>query len=537
MAQYSHGSDRTDIAWREIESSFRLSAPVSLPLRMKNGPASWRRCFPPHRQPRSSVVKIWKRPTRRPQVEPVPDTTVNSPTVLLLSYHFYPSNEIGARRLTALARYLAGRGIRVVVVSSFDNRAIACDSEIQPGVIAIPVPHPDRTILNALIRFKRIVLKRENNGPGRQPEGGGKAAEALPGSAEKVRDLYFRVLYFVDGSKRWAWRASNAAISASRRYDARLLVASGPPPSALLAGARAASKVGIPYVADFRDPWSDALAYSYPQRREELWLLRQLERWVISTAAAVTSTGEDVAALLKHRNADGADKIHIVRNGYDDEVTISRSGTGGRLSILFAGELYVGRNPFQLLSGIEWLLAQPEVDATCVDVTFMGKANVYAGQSLEGWLDGKRCASVVRILPPQSAQTVAEAITRATLLVNLAQQQPLSVPAKTFEQLASGREILLLCEDDCETARLVSGIRGVHQVDPKRFDKLTSLLLDLYIRQVVDKVSTAPSEQEVAQFSRAVANERFYAIFSSLVRQGTQRLDASGSTASQNVKD
>jgi hypothetical protein len=235
--------------------------------------------------------------------------------------------------------------------------------------------------------------------------------------------------------------------------------------------------------------------------------------------------------LLKRRNIDCANKIHVVRNGYDGEIEIPQSRTAGRLSILFAGELYVGRNPFPLLSGIEWLLGRSEVDATRIDVTFMGKADVYAGQSLMAWIDGKRCASVVRIVPPQSAQTVADAIKRATLLLNLAQQQPLSVPAKTFEQLASGREILLLCEDDCETARLVSGIRGVHQVDPRNFDKLTSLLLDLYTRHVVNKVSTAPSQQEVAAFSRIAANERFYAIFSSLAQ-----LDAGGSAAPGEVK-
>jgi hypothetical protein len=44
---------------------------------------------------------------------------LNLSTVLIVAEAFHPSNEIGARRATALARYLAVCGIRVVVVSAF----------------------------------------------------------------------------------------------------------------------------------------------------------------------------------------------------------------------------------------------------------------------------------------------------------------------------------------------------------------------------------------------------------------------------------
>ena len=454
----------------------------------------------------------------------------NSSTILMLSYHFYPSNEIGARRVTELARYLSAHGVRVVVVSTFGDQPLAPGAEILPGVIAIPVARPERAFLNALVRLKRSVAKRASVDLNIGSSEGRRRVERKVGIADKVRDLYFRVLYFVDGSKRWAWRASKAAVSACAKYDARLLVASGPPPSALLAGALVAAKVDIPYVADLRDPWSDYVAVTYPNRRVELRLLRSLERWVMYRSAAVTSTGGDVAVLLKSRCPKLASRIHVVRNGYDGAVQVSSPQTAGRLSILFAGELYVGRNPFPLLSGIEWLLARPDIDAARIDVTFMGKVDVYAGQSLTAWMHGKRCASVVRLLPPQKPPAVQEAISRSTLLLNLAQQQQLSVPAKTFEQLASGREILVLCEDDCETARLVSGISGVTQVDPANFDKLTDVLLDVYRRHVVNKALTAPGETEVAQFSRTAANEHFYRIFSSVAQLEPHSLRAAANS-------
>src|SRR5678816_1099624 len=40
-------------------------------------------------------------------------------SIILIAYHFHPSGEIGARRVTKLARFLAAEGFRVFVVSPF----------------------------------------------------------------------------------------------------------------------------------------------------------------------------------------------------------------------------------------------------------------------------------------------------------------------------------------------------------------------------------------------------------------------------------
>jgi hypothetical protein len=118
----------------------------------------------------------------------------------------------------------------------------------------------------------------------------------------------------------------------------------------------------------------------------------------------------------------------------------------------------------------------------------------------------------VRLLPHLPPRAVAEEVSRATVLVNLAQQQPYSVPAKTYEHLISGREILLLCEDDCETAQLVKGIRGVNQVDSRDPAALERALFDLYRRHAVAGSMTVPTMEEVRKFSREAPNEQFWCL-------------------------
>jgi glycosyl transferase family 4 len=296
-----------------------------------------------------------------------------------------------------------------------------------------------------------------------------------------------------------------------------LILVSAPPHSSLLAGAWAARQLGIPYVADLRDPWSDFLVDTHPNRRIELRLLRAFEGWVTRRAAAITSTAAAAAALLIGRDESLAGRIHVIRNGYDGAIAPRLPHTGGRLSILFAGVLYIRRNPYPLLSALETLLSRPEVDPSRIRVTFMGhKDGEFSAQSLQRWLQGRRCASVVRILPAQSTERVAAEVAQATVLLNFAQQQPLHMPAKTYEHLASGREVLLICEAGCETARLVAGIRGVIQVDQSDPGALEAVLLDLYRRHVVAGTLEVPAEADVRHFSRALSNERFHAVLSSV---------------------
>jgi Glycosyl transferase 4-like domain len=435
---------------------------------------------------------------------------------MIVSYHFYPSNEIGARRATALAKYLVESGMRVSVVSAFGGEPIEPGAQVLPGIVAVPVPKPPRIFTEAMIYLKRRLIRRVSNVASTAPESPpGAPRRAAASILGKLRDTYFRAVYFIDQYKTWGRHALQAAVREGKKNPPTLVFSSSPPPTVLWVGSLAARRLGVPHIVDLRDPWSDTLLVFHPARPLELSLTRRIEQWVMHSAAAITSTGANVADLLIRRQPALASKTFVVRNGYDGVVTRSSRQTGGRLAILFAGELYLNRDPFPLLHALERLLSRPDIDPSRITVTFMGRSTEFAGQPFAEWLVGKRCSSVVTFMPPQSQDTVAKAVLQSTVLLNLAQHQPLSVPAKTFEHLASGRENLLLCEDDSESAKIVAGLPGVTQVDPRNSAALDRVLLDLYERHVNQGQLSAPEEKDVAPFSRVIANETLRRIITS----------------------
>jgi Glycosyl transferase 4-like domain len=443
---------------------------------------------------------------------------MNHPSVLIISYHFYPSNEIGARRPTALARFLVNRGLRVAVVSAFGGQNIEDGSEVLPGVIAVPVNKPSRIFTDAVVKMKRKFVRTKLDATHRSGANPAPPAQKVPATswAAQIRSLYFRISYFIDEYKTWGRLAYRAAVREGKYYPPRLILSSSPPPTVLWAGTLAARRLGVPHIVDLRDPWTDIIAELYPNRRFDLEMARKIEGWVMRSAAAITSTSTRVAHLLIKRQPELAPKTSIVRNGYDDLLPPVTPGTGGRLVILFAGELYLNRDPFPLLNAVERLVSRPNIDASRVRVTFMGRRTEYAGRSLVGWLEGKRCAGIVKFVSTQTPEIVAQATLESTVVLNLAQHQPLSIPAKTFEHLASGRENLLLCEDDSESAQLVASIPGVLQVDPLNAEALDRVLWDLYERHVIQGRLQAPAPADIAAFSRAAANDTFWQIMRSV---------------------
>jgi hypothetical protein len=441
---------------------------------------------------------------------------LDGPVVLLISYHFYPSDEIGGKRMTALARFLARKGLRVIVVSTFGGATIVPGSELMTGIVAAPVKQPRKVFIDFVVSRKQRAAQTKSAAPVVGTVREDRTMSILVRMRSSIRRVFFQVMYFVDQHKLWGWRAAREAIRVGKKFEARLVLSSSPPFTTLLTGRWVASRLGIPHIADLRDPWTDAIILGRLSQRVELRFLRILEGWALRSAAAITSTTSIVAALLAARYPIVRHKLHVVRNGYEGEVPTANPDTGGRLAILFAGELYLGRDPFPFLAALEALLARPGVDPTRISATFMGKVAVYNGQSLESWIGTKRCATVVRILPQSPQNEVTKAVAESTILLNLSQEQPLSIPAKTFEHFASAREILLLCENDSETASVVAGIPGVNQVDQRDVQALEKVLFDIYHRHVVQCRMTVPAHSDVLKFSRAAANERFWKVINSV---------------------
>lgn len=374
--------------------------------------------------------------------------------ILLVSYFFAPANTMGALRLSRLATFLMRRGHDVRVLAAADPGpppTLDCD---------FPDERVRRTAqrdINWLPRRLATLRTVFMNAPRATCEAGG-AGEAAQSAARsgdagllrRASTLYTNALNWPDARAGWlpyAWHAGQRLV---RTWRPDLIYASSPPPTCLLLGELLAARCGAPWIAEFRDRWSDDPYYARPPWRQALEA--RLERRIVASASAVVTVSEPWAK--RYAEAYG-EPVLVVLNGYDPEDYAGRESAGAPdspfLEIVYTGGIYPGRrDPTPLFQAIA---RSPEL-RSAVRVHFYGT-------SPEQALPLAATAGVqdqVVVHPHVSRSEVAAIQQRSDALLLMQWKDPReqgNLPGKLFEYLGARRPILGLGLEDGVPAKII----------------------------------------------------------------------------------
>jgi hypothetical protein len=177
----------------------------------------------------------------------------------------------------------------------------------------------------------------------------------------------------------WTRKAASAATELVRRIGPSVIVATAPPYSNLLAGVLAAGRTGMPFVADFRDPWTRIDCVWRVSGGARRLVNRCLERLCLGAAdrIVIADPKDYLRDFFGRVSASVARRTVAIHNGYDEEdftqvvpdCTLLR---GPRFVISYVGSIYDRETLDNLLEPLRrWRSEAPsEVD----NVLFM-----YAG--------------------------------------------------------------------------------------------------------------------------------------------------------------
>ncbi len=439
--------------------------------------------------------------------------------VLMIAYYFPPVAASGSVRPAAFCRYLPESGwvpIVVTVDGSALDRPLATDpslcSELAADLDVVRVAHgnPNQFLLRARDQFLALF------GRHRQAVSGDTSGSATMGIAQGRRGtirrsldrMLERLLLFPDPQKFWARPALRAceAIIAARRPD--VIFATGGPWTSLLLGERLSARHGIPFVADFRDPWAinPYLTYASPgmQQRAEL-----LEAEVCAHAAAVIANTEELAESFRDKYPHRADRVVAISNGFDASLPRQSSVSEPvvhRLVLTHLGTVYVKRSPLPLFEAVNRLVSgQPDLVGRLL-LNFTG----------EWEIQDPACNQLASRLELQGLLQRASRIDREECLARMATSQvllviqegtPMQIPAKLYEYISMRRPLVILGGAGA-TANLVQkhrlGVCCANEVDA----------IEALLRAIIagDMCLDLPSESVVMRFEYRALTARLAAV-------------------------
>ena len=212
--------------------------------------------------------------------------------LLLVTYHFPPHGGSGVQRPAKLAKYLPGAGWRAIVLTAGHSHYPLLDPTLETGVAESLVSRTRGWEPGAIAAAVCGQLRRT-----------GERVSWVDALEDRI---YWRLarlvgrLHLPEEELLWV----PAAISEARRLIARhqieAVVTTSPPVSAHLVGLALKCRLGIPWIADLRDPIVDNFAYT-PGTGLADRLFRRFERAVLSRADRCIVTCPDLADRLLDR--------------------------------------------------------------------------------------------------------------------------------------------------------------------------------------------------------------------------------------------
>lgn len=440
--------------------------------------------------------------------------------VLLISYHFYPDRAVGAKRTTQLAESLQNEGwiVETITRKLTQPEEAKRQSTESYGTVYSLYQHPG--IVDPLWR----KIKGSGNHPsdndypadsGAEPTNpdSGKDAEVSESLLQKSKRYLFSLQALLDANKSWLFLSFLYLVYLRLRgqqYD--LVISSSPPASVHLVGLLAKAIFGCKWIADVRDPlnlWHEVSPGSNSMMREKI------EAWLEDTyykhADALVVTTNPLKDRISEDIPRASEKVNLIYNGYDGIRVEERPRTDGGVKMVFAGSLYMNRNPFPLFKAIKRLGESTDDISQNVRLDLYGDCQYWNGHDLSKWITENNLEGKIQIHSFVDSENLEKILSGAHILVNFAQNQPLQIPAKTFEYLRYPAISLAITDSDSAVSRLMSD-HGLGVNSENSEDKLLDAIR-IAIRKFDERDG---SENSLEEFSRNHQNSKYLELATNL---------------------
>lgn len=438
--------------------------------------------------------------------------------ILIIAYYFPPVAASGAMRPLSFCRYLESCGWLPRVLTT-DPASVhpphPVDRQLMaklPSTVKVEtVPHgnPLRRLVAWRDRLRTAMSSKKDGQPeaSRVQESDGKSP-AESGWLGTLKDVVLdRLFAFPDPQCAWLKPAVAVAKGWPQSEIPDIVWATGGPWTSHLVGKHLAQYWGVPYVVDYRDPWTSNPYISFSSSYLN-GSARRLERSVCQGASRVMTNTHELRMQLEQDYPGLAGKTLTITNGFDpDSFAADSAGTGtagrslgeqargSRLELCHFGTVYGKRTPAVLFQTLADLHREGRLSGERLRLRFIGAWEVAEPQceELAQWLEK---VGLLTREPPVPYQECLRQMREADALLVIQPDSPLQIPGKIYEYLATKRPLLLVGGEGA-TANLVQrhrlGLACRNNVDEIRH-VITALVEG---RQVL----SAPPQEEIDRFN------------------------------------
>jgi glycosyltransferase involved in cell wall biosynthesis len=366
--------------------------------------------------------------------------------VLIVTYYWPPAGGPGVQRWLKFVKYLPENGIEPVVYVPKNPHYPLKDASLEAEI-----PSEIKVLKNDIFEpysFAKIFSRKDTA----MISSGIIPKEQKQGFIQKMLLFIRGNLFIPDARKFWVKPSVKFLSKYLQENDIDTVITTGPPHSMHLIGLGLKERLGIKWIADFRDPWTQIGYHSKlkllqtSQKKHE-----QLEKKVLQTADKSITT----SFTTRNEFLSKTDRpVNVITNGYDLE-EVEKLPMDQKFSLSHIGSLLSGRNPENLWKAISELISERADFAADFQLKLIGAVGETVLESiqkngLEKYLFRKDYVSHDRALQLQRSSQLL-------LLIEIDSEETKGIiPGKLFEYMVSERPVLAVGPEGADIQKLIS---------------------------------------------------------------------------------
>lgn len=391
---------------------------------------------------------------------------------MILTYYWPPAGGSGVQRWLKFVKYLRQYDWEPIVFTVAKGEYPEIDNSLEADI-------PENiTVLKGKIwepysLYKRFVGRK----PDERIHTGFLTEKKKNPWAEKLAVLVRSNVFIPDARVGWIQPSVNYLSKwlQSNRVDA--IVSNGPPHSTHLIAHALKQKFDLPWLADFRDPWTNIDYFQHLKLSS--WAMakhKRLEKKVISSCDALTVVSRQMKEEFEQIVPR---KIEVITNGYDKSDFAEHVALDAAFTISHIGSLNKDRNCVHFWEALDALCKENPEFKQKLELRLIGKTDYSARHYLQGT---SIPVTYINYLPHNEVTRYAAASRVLLLSLNNAPNAEGILTGKLFEYLAAKRPIVCIGPPQGGCAQV---IKETHAGVTLHFDDIQGMkmqLLDFFQR-------------------------------------------------------
>ena len=434
--------------------------------------------------------------------------------VLIISYYWPPTGGSGVQRWVKFAKYLPSEGWQPVIYTPENPEQLAVDESL-----AAEVPEAAEVVKTRIIEpyelYKKL-LRRSGHSK--------EAVEVNPVNAQN-KSLLQKAAMWVRGNlfrpdPRCLWIGPSVRFLKKylSEHPVDLIVSTGPPQSMHMIGLRLSRETGLPWIADFRDPWTKIFYFKHLSMTPatERWH-KKMEKKVLDEASAVVA----VSPLVQQEFQAMTDTpVELITNGFDEcdfssePCTEAYGGASQEFTITHTGLFAADGNPTVLWDVLAEKCHADEAFRKLLRIKLIGKTD---DQILKALKDRGLDSSLIN-MGYQTHSVAVEQQRQASVLILPLRKEPeyrAVLPGKLFEYLASQRPILGIGQPDGAMAMIVNETGTGTVIDWNDKEGISQYIEQCWKRHLEGRLSSDGAD--LSRFTRRSLTRRMAGLFDKII--------------------